>query len=161
MKCFVFAFALVFAMVIGGCLSCFAQQTPVAPSARPLTSVEENLIAQSRAVPQAEQAKDTGALQRLLSDDFQQVGSEGKLHEKRDLIDDTREGKLTDFTLYNFKVLSLDENAAIVTFDAVIHQPEGDDDLAPRYQHVSDVWVKQGDQWRLRFQQATARRPID
>jgi hypothetical protein len=38
---------------------------------------------------------------------------------------------------------------------------EGDDLLAPRYQHLSDVWVKQGDQWRLRFQQATARRPID
>ncbi len=155
MKCFVFA------MVIGGCLGCFAQQTPAVPSAQPLTSSDESLIAQSRAVPQAELAKDTGALQRLLSDDFQQVGSEGTLHEKRDLLDDAKEGKLTDFTLYNFKVLPLDDNAAIVTFDAVIHQPEGDDDIAPRYQHVSDVWVKQGDQWQLRFQQSTARRPID
>jgi len=159
MKCFVFA--LVFVSMIGGCLSCVAQPTPAAASAKPLTPLEESLIAQSQAVPQAERAKDAGALQRLLSDDFQQVGSEGTLHEKRDLLDDAREGKLTDFTLYNFKILSLDENAAIVTFDAVIHQPEGDEDLAPRYQHVSDVWVKQGDQWQLRFQQATARRPVD
>ena len=145
--------------VVVGCLGGFAQQQSV--GARPLTPVEGSLIAQSRAVPQAEQAKDTATLQRLLSDDFQQVGSEGRLHEKRDLLDDAKEGKLTAFTLYNFKVLSLDENAAIVTFDAVIHQPEGDDDIAPRYQHVSDVWVKQADEWRLRFQQATARRPID
>jgi hypothetical protein len=155
MKCFVLA------LVIGGGLGCFAQQAPATTGPLPLPSVEESLIAQSRAVPQAEQGKDTGALQRLLSDNFQQVGSEGTLHEKRDLLDDAREGRLTGFTLYNFKVLPLDENAAIVTFDAVIHQPEGDSDVAPRYQHVSDVWVKQGDQWRLRFQQATARRPID
>jgi len=30
------------------------------------------------------------------------------------------------------------------------------DDETPRYQHVSSVWVKQGDQWKLKFQQATA-----
>jgi hypothetical protein len=155
MKCYVLA------LVVGGCMSGLAQQAPPAADVRPITSLAEGLIAQSRAVPQAEQARDTGALQRLLSDDFQQVGSEGTLHEKRDLLDDAREGKLTGFTLYNFKVLPLDDNAAIVTFDAVIHQPEGDSDVAPRYQHVSDVWVKLGDQWRLHFQQATARRPID
>jgi len=156
MKC------LVFTLVIGGCLGCSAQQAlSAAAGARTRTFFEESLITQSQAVPQAERAKDTGALQGLLSDDFQQVGSEGKLHEKKDLLDDTKEGKLTEFMLYNFKVLPLDDNAAIVTFDAVIHEPEGDDDIAPRYQHVSDVWVKQGGQWRLRFQQATARRPID
>lgn len=155
MKCFVFT------LVIGGCLGCFAQPAPSAAEAPALASLSENLIAQSRAVPKAEQAKDGEALGRLLSDDFQQVGSEGKLHAKSEFVDDAREGKLTDFTLYNFKVVALDENAAIVTFDAVIHQPEGDDDLAPRYQHISDVWVKRGEQWRLRFEQSTARRPID
>jgi hypothetical protein len=159
MKCFVFTTLVI--LVIGGRLNCFAQQAPAATDVRPLTPLEETLITQSKALPQAEQAKDAGALQRLLSDDFQQVGSEGTLHPKRDLLDDAREGRLTGFTLYNFKVLPLDDNVAIVTFDAVILQPEGDDDVAPRYQHFSDVWVKQGDEWRLRFQQATARRPID
>jgi len=147
--------------VISGCLTCFAQQTPAGADAQPLTSLEESLIAQSKAVPQAEKSKDTEALQRLLTDDFRQVGSEGTLHEKRDFLDDAKDGRLTDFTVYNFKVLSLDENAAIVTFDAVINEAEGDTDVAPRYQHVSDVWVKQGEQWRLRFEQATPRRPID
>jgi len=148
-------------ILIGGCLVCWAQAAPLAGGAAPRGPVEQTLIAQSRAVPQAARDKDSGALQRLLTDDFQQVGSEGRLHDKREILDDAREGTLTDFSLYNFEVLSLDENAAIVTFDAVIHQPEGDDGFAPRYQHFSDVWVKQGDQWRLRFQQATARRPID
>src|SRR5271170_3565765 len=154
-----FAFVLLFTLAFAGCLGGFAQENSA--GTRPLTPLEESLITQSKAVPQAERSKDTGTLQRLLSDDFQQVGSEGTLHGKRDFLEDAKDGRLTDFTVYNFKVLSLDENAAIVTFDAVIHQPEGDDDVAPRYQHVSDVWVKQGEQWRLRFQQATARRPID
>jgi hypothetical protein len=145
--------------VISVSLGCFAQQESSTASA--LTRVEENLISQSHAVWRAELAKDAAALQRLVSDDFQQVGSEGKLHDKRELIDDAQEGILNDFRLYNFRVMPLDETAAIVTFDAIIHQPEGDDDLAPRYQHVSDVWVKQGEQWRLRFEQATPRRPID
>jgi len=140
--------------VLAACLVVFAQPAPITP-------LEQTLIAQSRAVPKAEQTKDGGVLEQLLSDDFRQVGSEGRVHSKREFVDDAKEGNLTDFTLYNFKVLPLDDNAAIVTFDAVIRQPEGDDDFAPRYQHISDVWVKQGDQWRLRFEQATARRPID
>jgi hypothetical protein len=39
---------------------------------------------------------------------------------------------------------------------------EGDDPgMAPRYQKVSDLWVKQGSDWRLKFEQATPVRPID
>src|SRR5208337_483963 len=102
-----FVFALLVTLVISGCLMCFAQQTPAAADAAPLTSLEETLMAQSKAVPQAEKSKDTEALQRLLTDDFRQVGSEGALHEKRDLLDDAKDGRLTNFTVYNFKVLSL------------------------------------------------------
>jgi len=54
------------------------------------------------------------------------------------------------------------EGVVLVTYDCVIHMPEGDPPgMAPRYQHLSDVWVREADEWRLRFQQATAARPID
>jgi hypothetical protein len=139
---------------------CSAQTTTAGGGAR-TAQADQILISQTQAVAQAEKSKDSDALKRLLTDDFQQVGSEGKLHDKDEFIGDAKDGKLTDFTLYNLKVLPVDENAAIVTYDAIIHMTEGDDLLAPRYQHVSDVWAKQGEQWRLRFQQATARRPID
>jgi hypothetical protein len=59
-------------------------------------------------------------------------------------------------------VVPVNEDAAIVTCDCVIHMPEGDAaGLAPRYQHISDLWVNPDDQWRLRFLQATVVRPID
>jgi hypothetical protein len=151
---------ILFAVLIFLPVSCLAQSTGASAGAI-AAPLQQTLIAQTQAVAQAQKSKDGEALKRLLSDDFQQVGSEGRLHDKGDVIGDAKDGKLTDYTLYEFKVLAVDENAAIVTYDAVIHRTEGDDLLAPRYQHFSDVWVKQGEQWRLRFQQATARRPID
>ncbi|MGO9123748.1 MAG: nuclear transport factor 2 family protein [Terriglobales bacterium] len=152
MNRFAIAFSICFA------LTCSAQTPIVGNTASPL---EQTLIAQTQAVAQAQKSKDADTLKRLLTDDFQQVGSEGKLHDQGDFIGDAKDGTLKDYSLYNLKVLPVDENAAIVTCDAVMHMTEGDGQLAPRYQHLSDVWVKQGEQWRLRFQQATARRPID
>jgi uncharacterized protein (TIGR02246 family) len=150
---------ILFAILISLSVSSPAQSTGA--NAGATTPLQQTLISQSQAVVQAQKSKDGDALKHLLTDDFQQVGSEGKLHDKGDFIGDAKDGKLTDFTLYNFKFLSIDDNAAIVTCDAVIHGTEGDNVLVPHYQHLSFVWVKQGDQWRLRFQQATAKRPID
>jgi hypothetical protein len=152
---------ILFAVLIFIPVSCLAQTTGANLGTSASSQVQQLLIDQTQAVAQAQKSKDSDTLKRLLTDDFQQVGSEGKLHDKDDFTGDAKDGKLTDYTLYNLKVLSIDDNAAIVTCDAIIHMTEGDDLLAPRYQHLSDVWVKQGDQWRLRFQQATARRPID
>ena len=146
-------FAVAFS--IGLALSCSAQTATVAPP------LQQALIAQTHAVAQAQKSKDADTLKRLLTDDFQQVGSEGRLHDKDDFIGDAKDGKLTYYTLYGLKVLPVDENAAIVTCDAIIHGTEGDNVLVPHYQHLSFIWVKQGDQWRLRFQQATAKRPVD
>jgi hypothetical protein len=137
-------------------------QNAAGANSKPLEPPEQTLIANTKAVPQAQKDKDVDFLKRTLTDNFQQVGSEGKLHDKEEIVDDAREGKLKDYSVYNAKVLPVDENAAIVTYDCIIQMPEGDAPLmAPRYQHISDLWVKQGDAWRLRFQQATAARPID
>ena len=69
---------------------------------------------------------------------------------------------MTEFTVkqfrqYDFKVLPVSENVAIVTYDAIMEVAVDDDEIQiPRYQHMSSVWVKQGEQWKLKFQQATA-----
>jgi hypothetical protein len=150
-----------FLVAILTCLAvpCIAQVAP--NTAKPLTQLEQTLISQSEAVSRAQKTKDLEALRHLLTHDFERVGSEGGLHDKSDMLDDAREGNLEDYRLYDFKVLPVDENVAIVTYNAVIQMPEEDETPAPRYQHFSDVWVKQGDQWRLRFQQATVKRAID
>jgi hypothetical protein len=129
---------------------------------KPLSPLEQTLIANTKAIPEAQKAKDVPFLKRTLTDDFVAVGSEGRLHDKEEILGSAHEGELKDYYAYNLRVVPVNDEAAIVTYDCVIHMPEGDaPGMAPRYQHISDLWVKQEDQWRLRFQQATAARPID
>jgi len=144
------------ALAIGG----LAQSASV--DARPRTPLEQTLIANSHAVAEAQKTHDANGLKRLLATDFQQVGSEGRLHDVNDLLEDMNDAKLKDYSIYNVSVVPVDEDAAIVTYDCVVKMSEGDGDgVAPRYQRFSDLWVKQGEQWRLKFQQATPRRPVD
>jgi hypothetical protein len=129
---------------------------------KPLSPLEQTLIANTNAVPEAQKNRNVDFLKRTLTDDFVSVGSEGKLHDKEEMLTIAHDGELKDYYTYNLRVVPVDDDSAIVTYDCIIHMPEGDaPGLAPRYQHISDLWVKQDDQWRLRFQQATAARPID
>jgi hypothetical protein len=148
------------------CLLCFFPVAGFAQgsgnSSKPLSPLEQTLIANTNAVPEAQKSKNVDFLKRALTDDFVSVGSEGKLHDKEEMVDNARAGELKDYYTYNFRVLPVDDSAAVVTYDCIIHMPEGDaPGMAPRYQHISDLWVRQGDQWRLKFKQATAARPID
>jgi len=145
--------ALGFAAVIPG-----LAQAPAPGGA----TLEQALIAKSKAAGEAQVRKDLSFLKSTLTDDFVQVRSEGKMHDRKDFIDDAEDGSVTEFSLYKPRVLMIDENAAMVTYDCIITMTEGDaPNLAPRYQRISDLWVKQGEQWRLKFQQATASRPVD
>jgi hypothetical protein len=144
------------------CLSIVGFAQAPGNQAKSLSPLEQTLISNTNAIPEAQKSKNVDFLKRTLTDDFVAVGSEGKLHDKEEILEGAREGELKDFYTYNHRVLPVDENAAIVTYDCIVHRPEGDaPGMAPRYQHISDLWVKQSDQWRLKFQQATAARPID
>jgi hypothetical protein len=150
------AFLLCFSFSMAG----FAQGSGNA--SKPLSSLEQTLIANTNAVPEAQKSKNADFLKRTLTDDFVFVGSEGRLHDKEEAVESARDGELKDYYTYNLRVLPVDDEAAVVTYDCIVHMPEGDaPGMAPRYQHISDLWVKQDDQWRLKFQQATAARPID
>lgn len=144
------------------CLSVVGFAQAAGNSSKPPGPLEQTLIANTKAVPAAQKSKNVDFLKRTLTDDFLFVGSEGRLHDKEEIVESARDGELKDYYTYNLRVVPVDDEAAVVTYDCIIHMPEGDaPGLAPRYQHISDLWVKQDDQWRLKFQQATAARPID
>jgi len=92
---------------------------------------------------------------RTLTDDFISIGTDGKVHPKDEILGDFASTELAEYRPYNIQVVQLNDNAAIVTYDVIVRMVHYDDET-PRYQHVSSIWVKQGDQWRLKFQQATA-----
>jgi hypothetical protein len=148
-------------MLMGMIMAVAAYGSAQAPASAG-TTLEQALIANSKAVREAQVKKDTGFLKSTLTDDFVEVRSEGNVYERKDFIDDAADGNVTEFYLYKPRMLMVDENAAIVTYDCILKMTEGDaPNMAPRYQHVSDLWVKQNGQWRLKFQQATASRPVD
>jgi hypothetical protein len=135
-----------------------AQAPPPAPDTG---SLAQELVAKSNAVHTLAKSKNINELKALLADDFEIVGSEGKLHGRGELLGDAAEGILRDFQLYDAKVVQIDSGTALVTYNLIVTMLEGDDFLAPRYQKISDLWVRQGSEWRLKFEQATPLRPID
>ena len=99
---------------------------------------------------------DTTFFKRTLTDDFSFVSYDGQLYNRQEMIDQyTSPG--TDVMPYDMKVIFPGEGVALVTYNVVLRVPPSEDQgPPPRYQHFSTVWVKQGDAWKMKFQQMTA-----
>lgn len=120
------------------------------------------LMEKSNEVYSLRKSKDVNGIKTLLADDFDYVGGDGRLHHRDELLGDMQDGTLHDFRLYEPQAVQIDSGTALVTYSAIIDMREGDEPgMAPRYQKVSDLWVRQGNDWRLKFEQATPLRPID
>jgi ribonuclease HI len=151
-----------FIILLFGCflsvISAIAQTAATAPA-----GPDENvLIANTNVLAQALKTKDLGLLNRTLTEDFHEVWSDGHLHAKAEILGELQEAPIQEFSPYNLRVLPVSDGVALVTYDCILKMPEGDPpNLAPRYQHLSDLWIRQGGQWRLRFRQFTPVRPID
>ena len=125
-------------------------------------SLVQALMEKSNEVHSLRKAKDVSGIKLLLTDDFDYVGGDGRLHHRDELLGDMQDGTLRDFKLYDPQAVQIDSETALLTYSAILDMREGDEPgMAPRYQKVSDLWVKQGNDWRLKFEQATPVRPID
>ena len=125
-----------------------APQKALSPLEQTLTSAEKSFIA-------AAKKGDAAFFKRTLADDFSFVGFDGQLYGRQDMIDQLADS-VVDLQSYNMKVVSAGEDVAIVTYDVIVRVPAAEDQgPPPRYQHWSSVWVKQGEAWKLKFQQTT------
>jgi hypothetical protein len=132
--------------------TCIAQ----ASSSKPLAPLEQTLVAAEKSYMTAAKKGDVEYFKRTLTDDYSMVGIDGQLHDRQEVVGEFGSGGV-DLTAYNIKVVELGDGAAIVTYDLIMQIPaEEDQGPPPRYQHWSTTWVKQGDQWRIKFQQTTA-----
>ena len=129
-------------------------QTKVA--ARELSPLEQTLMAAEKNFVAAAKKGDKAYFQRTLTDDFSFVSFDGQLYSRQEMVDQLGDGGV-DLMPYDMKVVSAGEGVAIVTYDVVLRVPAAEDQgPPPRYQHFSTVWVKQGDDWKMKFQQMTA-----
>lgn len=123
-------------------------------AAKALPPLAQELIAKEKSLAEAQKKKDIDFLKTTLADDFVSAGVDGKLHPREEVIGDAYDINLKEYTPYEIAVVPLNDSAAIVTYDAIVGMAKYDEEI-PRYQHISSVWVKLGDAWRLKFQQAT------
>ena len=119
------------------------------------TSLAELLLAREKSLPEAQKRKDVDFFKNITTDDFLEVAPDAKVYTKDEMMEGLNVVNLENYSIYNAKVIPLTDSAAIVTYDAIVQMSIGDE-RAPRYQHVSSVWVNQGGKWLLKFQQATA-----
>lgn len=153
-------FNFLFAVLICAAAGLVAAQTPV--SAKAPSGPEQKAIANEKNLIEAKKKDDAAFFKRTLSQDFSLVGVDGQLLEGHEAAGNLGDSDLVELTPYNLKVVTVAEDAAtvtaaIVTYDAIVREkPEEDQGPPPRYQHFSSVWVKQGDEWKLKFHQATA-----
>jgi len=120
-----------------------------------LSPLEQTLITNTKAMPAAWKKKDADFFKRTLTDDSLEVAIDGKVYGKNDVLEGVHIANVQEYTPYDAQILNINDSAAIVTYDCIVRMTLGEEPV-PRYQHITDVGVKQGDEWRLKFQQATA-----
>jgi hypothetical protein len=152
--------AIVFCLVAA---AAFAQTQPSsAPSsadsslqAKSLTPFQQSIIEVQKAFLAAEERGDRQYVDRAVAQDFMAIDSNGSTADRADLVESVRpspphkQAKEEKPILYFFNVIPLNDNAAVVSYNAV--RP-GD---YPRYVHVSNTWVKENGDWKLKFAQST------
>ena len=123
---------------------------------KPASPFEQMLMNNEKQFIEAAKKGDISFFKNTLTKDFSFVAFDGQLYERQDMIDQFAQGGV-DLLPYEMKVVSLGEETEIVTYNVVLRVPVSEDQgPPPRYQHFSTVWVKQGDTWKMKFQQMTA-----
>jgi hypothetical protein len=124
-------------------------------SEKPLTANDQAAIAAEKDFIEAIRKGDKPYFKRTLADDFSYVPFDGQLYDRQDFLNELSDGGLS-LQSYNMKAIAAAEGVEIVTYDVIVRVPAAEDQgPPPRYQHFSSTWVKQGDAWKLKFEQMT------
>jgi hypothetical protein len=117
---------------------------------------EKTLIDAEQRFIDAAKRGDAAFFKQNLTSDFTYVSYDGQLYGRQDMVDQYAQPG-TNIQPYELKVVPAGDGVAIVTYNVVFRVPPSEDQgPPPRYQHFTTVWVKQGDTWKMKFQQMTA-----
>jgi len=123
-----------------------------APEQSNPSAFQQELIRTQRAFQDAQYRGDAEYVRNAVADDFLSVETNGNSTGKKEFVRDIHPSEHPEPPpiFYEFDVVQLDEGCAVVTYKAVFPGSQ-----LEKYQHLSDTWVKQAGQWKLKFQQST------
>src|SRR5581483_88164 len=121
-----------------------------------LSPFGQKLVENEQAFLAAAERGDVAYVKKAVAEDYSAIGSNGADDDYNDLLEGVRSaakekaGDAKDQPIrYFFEVVQLDDDCAVVSYNTVNAGGH------PRYLHTSDTWVKNGDQWKLKFRQST------
>jgi hypothetical protein len=120
-----------------------------APSSKPVSTFDQQLIDQQKQFLQATQVKQTTVVDRAVADDFQGIGTNGDFYDKSEVVESAEKGTPQDTRAYDFHVVKLNDDSAVVAYNLIVPGEH------PRYRHMADTWARIDGQWKLKFRQIT------
>jgi hypothetical protein len=115
------------------------------------SSPRQDFVALQKAFIAAQERGDAAYVKNAVAEDFTGIDTNGDTTGYAEFIEVERGEKPgKPPILYDFRVIQLDEDCAVVTYNAVFPGNQ-----LERYQHVSDTWVNEDGHWKLKFQQST------
>ena len=120
-----------------------------APSSKPVSAFDQQLIDQQKQFLQAIQTKQATVVDRAVADDFQGIATNGDFYDRSEVVESAEKGMPKDTRAYDFRVFKLNDDSAVVAYNLIVPGQH------PRYRHMADTWARIGGQWKLKFRQIT------
>lgn len=120
-----------------------------APSSKPVSAFDRQLIDQQKQFLQATQTKNATVVDRAVADDFQGIATNGDFYDKSEVVESAQAGMPKDTRAYDFHVVKLNDDSAVVAYNLIVPGEH------PRYRHMADTWARIDGQWKLKFRQIT------
>jgi hypothetical protein len=118
-------------------------------SSSPVSAFDRKLIAQQKQFLQDAQSEHSTAVEHAIADDFHGIGTNGDFYDKGELAESAEAGMPKDTRAYDFHVIKLNEEAAVVSYNLIVPGEH------PRYRHMADTWARVEGRWQLKFRQIT------
>lgn len=109
-------------------------------------SVEEELMAKERRTWDLYRKRDVKTLAELTSEDFYNIYPSGEVVDKKRYLRDVLEIEVKGYSLSDFKVIMLNEGAAVVVYRAKVHGVVKGRDLKSEVA-VTSGWAMRGGRW--------------
>ncbi|HYA24663.1 MAG TPA: nuclear transport factor 2 family protein [Terriglobales bacterium] len=151
------ALFLTLMMVLPACMPAQPKQTASmdkTESSTEAAALTEAIRPRLQAIWQHYKNQEAAAHNALLADDYQAVGPDGTLRNRKPMPQEIAEAPLTAYTLVQVKAAPLGRDAALVTYTAEVDGPSGGKIIHVTYQ-VGEVWVRQEGEWKCRYYHGT------
>jgi hypothetical protein len=136
-------------LLLGSVLVSVTLALSQAPSSKPVSAFEQQLIDQQKQFLQAIQTKQATAVDRAVADDFQGIATNGDFYDRSEVVESAEKGMPKDTRAYDFHVFKLNDDSAVVAYNLIVPGEH------PRYRHMADTWARIDGQWKLKFRQIT------